>query len=156
MWIEFEKKSVFTRAIACASDEAHVAGYSFQYLKGRLVGRVADRTFIETDGGSFVTADGHTYRVKTRWLRVAALESPSTTLLVRWDLPGDGMNAALITRQDRPDLRYLLTNYTSLVSTRTRTRIQYEGRADEFDLHIALGCVSFFWTFFEKDRTSFA
>ena len=149
MWIELARKSVFTRAIACASDEAHVAGYSFQFVKGRLTGRIADRTLIETDGGSFVTTDGHTYRVRSRWLQMVALESPSTTLLVEWDV-----ETASVKCQDRPNLRYVITNHSAPVVFKTRTRIQYEGQADEFDFHIALGCVSFFWTFFEKDRTT--
>jgi hypothetical protein len=159
-WIEFESKSHLWRGVRYSTNIAGFPSLVLEHKRGELSTLSNGDCIARAQASDELKMGGRLFKPTRTEQKLWLLRSLTGLVCGDFSLRFDrldqnnaGDTGVRITAGHLPQEQYIVTNKISPFLIRTKTRVRIESKAPPQDLHLMIACLTYFWNYFETDRT---
>jgi hypothetical protein len=158
-WIEFESKSHLWKGVRYSTNITTFPPLILERKRDVLSVFSHEHCIAQVAGTNEMKMGESVFKPKTTsqkvWFlkRLVGLISDDFSLLFEPHQSRSANAGIRISSEHLPQEQYIVTNKLRLFFPRTKTRVRIESKEHPQSLHLMIGCLAYFWNYFEHDRT---
>lgn len=154
-WFQLAPKSILWGPLVCLTNVEGVGKLKFAYRRRTLFVEKDGKPFIETAGGRELTVNDRLFKAKSQWPRLDRLVSQDASLTFDWTMQASATEFFVgVTSGGNALQRYVVAHDIAQL-IRWDTKVRVVSVSEHWDVETMLVCLTYFWAFFEQERTSF-